>query len=753
MLLQSIPYDPLLFGAASDNGIVAIEHAQHATGDEVVLFVRESGEIHQRREPFRPFILAPESAWGGCPVGCECVTLAGDGELNTLATFSTWRDCLDARKWLSNSNAREPYTSAQPLFLFVSDPVQQYLMQSGQTCFLGLEFSALRRLQVDIECFTGSGYDFCNAKRESDRIIAIAISDQSGWSTVLSGVDLDEVAILEAFVKIVRERDPDVIEGHNLFNFDLPYIATRAKRHGIRLSIGRDGSVPRQRSSRFNAGERTINYRRFDIYGRSVVDTLFLVQAYDVVHRVLDGYGLKSVAIHFGVAAEARTYIDGDQISDVFLSTPERLADYARDDVIETERLAALLSRSSFVQAQMLPFSYQNICVRGNAVKIDALLTREYLHQRHAVPMPALGRTFAGGYTDMFEEGVIKNVHHCDVRSLYPTLMLTQRIGPASDPLGVFLKALKTLRTFRVETKRAMQACEDATETLGLDALQSAFKILINSFYGYLGFSQGRFNDFDAADRVTSEGRSLLRNMIETLTSQGAHPIEIDTDGVYFVPPEFEADPAPLVSQMAAFRDAFAKTLPEGIEVEFDGEYVSMYSYKMKNYALLSADGEMIIKGAALKSRGLEPYQQAFLRDVIRVKLEDREAEFPALRQQYDDAIALRKWPIEKFAKTENLQNSLEAYAAKRTKGTASRRAAYELAMAAEREYKVGDQVAYYVTGEKKNVAVHENSKLVSDWDPERRDENVVYYRAKLDALYSKLGGPEGGDARQGELF
>jgi DNA polymerase I len=748
----AIPYDPLLFGASADEGIVAVEHAPKSSGDEMVIFTRRDGTLEQQREPFRPFMVAAKAVLkGDFPVACEQTPFDGNGELDTLVLFKTWRDCRDARSWLAKETGYTASSTYAP-YLVVSDPVQQFLMQTGRTSFLGLEFEDLQRMQVDIECFTGEGYDFCSADREADRIIAIAVSDQSGWSKVLSGADLDEVEILEAFVALVQERDPDVIEGHNIFNFDLPYIAKRAKRHGVKLALGRNGSVPRERPSRFGAGERTIAYTRFDVYGRHVVDTLFLVQSYDVVHRALDGYGLKSVAVHFGVAAENRTYIEGDQISDVFLKHPERLIDYVRDDVIETQRVAGLLSRSSFVQARLLPFSYQNICVRGNAVKIDALLTREYLRQARALPMASEGRAFAGGYTDMFVEGVIKNVHHCDVRSLYPSLMLTQRIGPKSDTLGVFLKALDTLRTFRIEAKGAMQACKDASEKLGLDALQAAFKILINSFYGYLGFEQGRFNDFEAADQVTSEGRKLLHAMIDRLRELDAEPIEIDTDGIYFVPPPFEGSADEVVSQMDGFRKAFAESLPEGIEVEFDGEYVSMYSYKMKNYALLDAKGEMVIKGAALKSRGLERFQRTFLRKLIRMKLEDREDELPTLRQSYDDAIARREWPIEEFAKTENLQGSLDAYASKRDKGKGSRRAAYELALASGRAYNAGDQVAYYVTGEKKTVAVHENSKLIADWNPDRRDENVTYYRGKLEALYKKFGGPEGG-ARQGELF
>src|SRR2546421_8036865 len=74
-----------------------------------------------------------------------------------------------------------------------------------------------------------------------------------------------------------------------------------------------------------------------------------------------------------------------------------------------------------------------------------------------------------------------------------------------------------------------------------LHALQNTFKILINSFYGYLGFAQGHFADFDAAARVTQIGRDLLKKMIDWLSAQGAQVIEVDTDGIYFVPPKADA--------------------------------------------------------------------------------------------------------------------------------------------------------------------------------------------------------------------
>ena len=118
----------------------------------------------------------------------------------------------------------------------------------------------------------------------------------------------------------------------------------------------------------------------------------------------------------------------------------------------------------------------------------------------------------------------------------------------------------------------------------------------------------------------------MLSGMIDWLRGHGAQPVEIDTDGIYFVPP-----PCRKAGELEAFREGLAHSLESGIEVEFDGEYVSMYSYKIKNYALLNSSGEMLIKGAALKSRGLEPFQRAFMREFIRLKLEGKDAEILAL--------------------------------------------------------------------------------------------------------------------------
>src|SRR5262249_33299545 len=161
-----------------------------------------------------------------------------------------------------------------------------------------------------------------------------------------------------------------------------------------------------------------------------------------------------------------------------------------------------------------------------------------------------------------------------------------------------------------------MRAEKDQKQQRHLHALQNTFKILINSFYGYLGFAQGHFADFDAAARVTQIGRDLLKKMIDWLGKQGAQVIEVDTDGIYFVPPD-KIDIGDLQKRLA-------KELPKGIEVEIDEQFDAMFSYKAKNYALLTHSGEVTIKGGALKSRGLEKFQRVFLEEMIKLIMEGK---------------------------------------------------------------------------------------------------------------------------------
>jgi DNA polymerase elongation subunit (family B) len=219
--------------------------------------------------------------------------------------------------------------------------------------------------------------------------------------------------------------------------------------------------------------------------------------------------------------------------------------------------------------------------------------------------------------------------------------------------------------------------------------------------------------------------------MIDWLNAQGAHVIEVDTDGIYFVPLD-KID----INQL---QTGLAKELPAGIDIEFDEQFDAMFSYKAKNYALLTKDGDVIIKGGALKSRGLEKFQRVFLEEMIKLIMEGKAEAIADLRNEFEQKIRNREWKIDMLMKTDTLQDSLEKYRAKIAGSARNRAAAYELAVASGCNYKPGNQISYYVKATPKKVPAYEAAKFASEFDPQNRDENVDYYIAKLDELAKKF--------------
>jgi DNA polymerase elongation subunit (family B) len=731
----------LLFGADPMPRIVAVELGETGT---VRLHRRETdGSTVTDIEPFHPFLWADSDV---LDLGIEAEKLRGNLRYGWLVTVDSWKELIAVRNGLKNAG--------RDFFAF-TDPVQHYLTATGRTLFKHLEFEALKRMQIETLSVTGAG-----GPGNQDHIASIALSDNTSWEELIivdqNNREESERDALRRLTAAIKERDPDVIEGHDLFRVHLPLLVARAKKLKTKLDWGRSGGFLRSRPSRLQIAEKTIDYPKFTIDGRHFVDTFLLAQFYDVGMRSLAGFERADVARHFDLCDDDQiSLLTGKELQRAYESDSEMFRRRAVCGVRETRALSDLLSPSYFIQAQIFPYNYQDVIVRGNATRIDALFLREYFRQRHSIPELLIPRAFEGGYTDIFFTGVARNVWHCDVASLYPSIMLQFDCFPVTDELQIFRHLLTDLRAFRLETKAKMRAEKDPAAQHHLQALQNTFKILLNSFYGYLGFGQGHFADFDAAARVTQIGRDLLKKMIEWLNTHGAQVIEVDTDGIYFAPPAsvaVDVSPAKAKSHAAGsaavaenqidrLQRGLAAELPPGIEVEFDDQFEAMLSYKAKNYALLTRDGDVIIKGGALKSRGLEKFQRVFLEEMIKLIMQEKPEAIADLRMEFERKIRNREWNIEMLMKTDTLQDSLDKYRAKIAGAARNRAAAYELALASGRNYRPGDQISYYIKATPKKVPAYGAAKLASEFDPENRDENIDYYLAKLDDLTKKFSG------------
>ncbi len=608
-------------------------------------------------------------------------------------------------------------------------PVEQYLMQTGRVYFLGLTFEDLHRLQFDLET--------TSLDPHRGRIFLIALRDSCGFATTLEAPSPDdEAAMIAKLCQIIHDRDPDCLENHSLFPFDLQFLEYRAQILGVPLRLGRDGGPERleRREETLAIGPEARRRVRYSVAGRELIDTLDAVRRYDFVVRDLPSHGLKDVARYFGIATPDRVYLEGATIFETYQRDPDLVRRYALDDVEEVDGLSRRLLGASFALAGMAPRRYERVASAGPAMGIlEPMLVRTYLRAGMALPRQdenAAHGMHEGGAVHLFATGIAEHVVKADVASLYPSLMRSFRIGPTCDRLGVLLGILDRLTDLRLAHKAAAKsAVLGSLEADMHDATQAAMKILINAAYGYMGAgSMALFADMRAADEVTRRGREVLAQVLDALRERGMALIEADTDGVYFAVPASwtEDQERQLVADIGA-------ALPAGIRLEYEGRYRAMFSHEVKNYALMTYDGQLIVHGVALRSSRAEPFGDRFLRQALSSTMTGYVVSVREAFLETAEALRQRLFPASDVAARVRLSKSPEAYQTTRAGHTEQ---AYEALLAARRtKWVPGERVRFYralggasvwIPDESEDISLDEAGKAEARADEHRPNELLL---------------------------
>jgi DNA polymerase elongation subunit (family B) len=207
---------------------------------------------------------------------------------------------------------------------------------------------------------------------------------------------------------------------------------------------------------------------------------------------------------------------------------------------------------------------------------------------------------------------------------------------------------------------------------------------------------------------------------------RGASLLEADTDGVYFAVNEgtTEAEERALVAAVAA-------RLPDGIRLEYEGRYRAMYSYEVKNYALLTYDGALVVRGVALRSSRAEPFGARFLREALASLLRNDAAGVRDAFTRMTSDLRERVLPTRDVATLVRITKGPGEY--QRTRAT-RREAPYEALIAAGRSsWAPGDRVRFYRARGLGHVLLEEHHDPASD----RRDYDVEHYEAVLVRSYA----------------
>ncbi len=711
--------------------------------------IKETGKVIQEQEKFRCWMLLEHledlgplfpvvGRTAGNRFSLEVKTLEGNDPLRYLVTGSDGRALMDAvLKGISKRREKQITRLRDDESVLFLPPEEQYLVSTGRTYFKDLAFDELHRMQFDLET---TGLD-----PKYDRIFMISIRVHAGETSVLESKtndDAGEADLIRRFVDYVRVIDPDVLENHNLHGFDLPFLYHRARKLKVSLTLGRlEGMQLGQRSARRGMRSNNPNDKqriRFVAPGRELIDTLDAVLRHDFSTREFPSHGLKAVAKHLGIAEPDREYVRGDSIYTTYLVDPDRIRRYATDDVKEVAALSHLLGGAAYALAQMVPRRYERLADAGPATGvIDPLLVRAYIRSGVALPKHESGdgTPHSGAALYLFASGVAHRVVKADVASLYPSLMRTYRIGSARDNLGVLLALIDKLVERRLESKaKARSAIPGSTERHIHDALSAALKIVVNSAYGYLGAGRlTRFSDVHAANEITRRGREVLGLLCRELAVRGVTLLEADTDGVYFSVPSSwnEQDELRVVEEVGTL-------LPPLIHLEFEGRYAAMLSHEPKNYALLSYNGNLQLRGVAFRSSRSESFGERFLQAAIEKLLL---GDIVGVRVEYLkalDAIRNRTLPTYDVSSNVRLTKSPETYLRTRLQ---RRELSYEaLLSSGQTTWRVGDRIRVYRRRGHTNggtfgiIVSSEEDASVND----PRDYDVDYYARLLKTTYAQ---------------
>ncbi len=511
-------------------------------------------------------------------------------------------------------------------FFTVSEPKENAMLQTGLTYYKGMVSDDVSVLSFDLENTTLTHSD-------KAKILIISNTFRRNGEVIRKMFLYEDYAsegeMLTAWCAWVRDMNPSIILGHNIYGYDFPYLQYCAERAGVTLDLGRDGS-----SIKFNAktskkrkdGSQEYDYYNAWIYGREIVDTFFLALTSDVL-RKYPSYALKAIIEFEKLEVKGRQHYDASQIGNNYHIPQEwvKIKKYAEHDADDALALFDLMVPSLFHYAMSVPKPFQQIINTASGSQVNSVMIRAYLQDNHSLPKASDNADYEGAIS-FGNPGIYKKVYKVDVASLYPSIMRHYKVcDVAKDPKKYFLEMVET---FTIERLKNKQLHKETGERIYKD-LSDSQKIFINSAYGFLGSVGLLFNSPENASFVTRKGREILSKGLDWCKTKGYVVVNADTDSFSYVGPKGYTDDD-FKSDITELNALF----PELIEWEDDGCYKQVIVVKTKNYIL--DDGKNVtIKGSALKATMKEPALKQMLKDIIHYLLKGSPYLIPIVYDNY----------------------------------------------------------------------------------------------------------------------
>jgi len=575
------------------------------------------------------------------------------------------------------------------------------------------DIAPFKIVSFDIETNSSTG-KFPDPTEEGDAIFQIALTTKCYGSPEItdkvclcykktSGEDVisydTEKELLMAFTKKIIELDPDAITGYNIFGFDLDFIWNRGQMFFDNIEhpfyyMGRlkdhESVQVKKKLSSGALGDNVL--KLLPMKGRYIFDLFHEIKR----EKKLDSYSLNNVSktflgdqkIDMPAREMFKRFVEGD---------PDKLgevADYCLKDTMLPhkliDKLCIFTNLVEMAKATWVPLSY--LSERAQQIKVFSQITRKARDLGFVVPTIKLDKNKIPN--DKYEGATVLEAHKdayytpitaLDFASLYPSIMMAHNMcfstlvipGSKFDNLdGVEYEEfeaggniykfaqnvpsllpviLNELKQFRKKAKKLMAQTRGTPMEEVYNGQQLAYKISMNSIYGFCGARLGMLPCVPIAASVTSQGRKMINMTKQRVETKfpGAIVRYGDTDSVMV---EF---PCPGMSQEEAIKHSWKlgeeaaelcnEMFKKPNDLELEKVYCPYILYSKKRYAAKmwtqDKNGEMEmekidVKGLQLVRRDNTPYTREVSKEVLNKILESSDPE-PAINLALERAKEL----------------------------------------------------------------------------------------------------------------
>jgi DNA polymerase delta subunit 1 len=545
------------------------------------------------------------------------------------------------------------------------------------------DIAPLKIMSFDIECYSKSG-SFPNPMNTEDCVFQIGMTTRKFGSVEpmermclclkeTAGPDTKsfdtEKKLLQAFEKYLIKTDPDIITGWNIFGFDLEFLQVRAVKNGLAPTWGRFKDSPIELVTKNLSSSALGNnmLKMVPMRGRYVFD---LFQDVKREHK-LESYSLNNVSKHF-----LKDQKNDMPVKEIFSRFAEgdatRLGEVADYCLKDTELPHKLLDKLCQIQnlvemakACWVPLAF--LSERGQQIKVFSQMAYKARELNFIIPTfdrgPSIDEDKYQGATVLEAQtgAYYSPITALDFASLYPSIMCAhnlcystlvmdprfdnlpgvvyEQFGPhrfAQNVPSLLPVILTDLKAYRKKAKKLMAQAEGTPMEAIYNGQQLAYKISMNSIYGFTGASKGMLPLVAIASTVTMRGRQMIEETKTYVEEHfpGAKVRYGDTDSVMV---EFDVqgrkgqeaiDYSWQLGEQAA--EQCTKLFKAPNDLELEKVYCPYFLYSKKRYAakMYEKKGDAVVfkkidvKGLQVVRRDSCPYVRDTLKQLLNMVLE-----------------------------------------------------------------------------------------------------------------------------------